>query len=109
MTNTENATPNDEREHAALSIAPHPAAWMQRIEQHPEWPLVSRMPMRLAAAIPITKFRVGNLLGLAVGQVIESAWSSAQDITLKTGNVQLFWSEFEVVEQRMAVRLTRLA
>lgn len=83
--------------------------WMQRVEQHKDWPLVSRLPMRLAAAIPVASFKVGNLLTLAVGQVIESGWSSTQDVILKAADVQLFWSEFEVVEQRMAVRLTRLA
>jgi flagellar motor switch protein FliM len=106
--NTEIAGHEDELENAAGLVA-QPLAWMQRIEQHSEWPLVSRLPIRLAAVVPIPRFRVVNLLKLAVGQVIESSWSTAQDITLKVGNVQLFWSEFEVVEQRMAVRLTRLA
>jgi hypothetical protein len=30
-------------------------------------------------------------------------------VPLTVGGVQLAWSEFEVVEQRMAIRLTRLA
>lgn len=106
--NAEIATHEDELENVPLSVA-QPLAWMQRIEQHSEWPLVSRLPIRLAAAVPVAKFRVGHLLRLAAGQVIESSWSSAQDVTVKAGDVQLFWSEFEVVEQRMAVRLTRLA
>ena len=43
------------------------------------------------------------------GQMLSSAWLSTDDVPLKIGAVQLSWSEFEVVEQRMAVRLTRLA
>jgi hypothetical protein len=82
---------------------------MATIEEHPEWPLLARLPMRLSAAIPLPGFRVRNLLGLKLGQVIPSAWPSVGDVPLKVGSVQLSWSEFEVVEQTMAIRLTRLA
>lgn len=84
-------------------------AWMQRIESHPDWPLLSRMPMRLSASIPVHQFRIANLLALKPGQLIESDWPSTQDVALHAGSVRFCWTEFEVVEQRIAVRLTRLA
>ncbi len=82
---------------------------MQRVEEHAEWPLLSQVPMRLMAAIPVTGFKVRDLLRLKAGQVVTSAWASTEDVPVKVGAVQLSWSEFEVVEGRMAVRLTRLA
>jgi flagellar motor switch protein FliN/FliY len=36
-------------------------------------------------------------------------WPDSEDVPVKVGQVQLGWSEFEVVEQQLAVRLTRLA
>lgn len=81
---------------------------MDRVEEHGDWPLLSRIPMQLTCSIPL-KFRVYDLLGLRPGQTILSEWTSTDDVPLKIGAVQLSWSEFEVVEQRMAVRLTRLA
>ena len=97
-------------DHAASSQADAQfGGWMQKIELHPDWPLLSRIPIRLSASLPLAGFKIASLLALEAGQVIESGWLSTQDIGLKAGSVQLCWTEFEVVEQRMAVRLTRLA
>ena len=82
---------------------------MATIEEHPDWPLLSRIPMRLIAGIPLPNFRVKDLVGLKSGQLLSSTWLSTDDVPLKIGSVQFSWSEFEVVEQRMAIRLTRLA
>lgn len=92
--------------HAAAATA---GAWMQRIETHPNWPLLSRLPVRLSSGVPVAHFRVANLLALEAGQIIESGWPSTQDVGLNAGSVRFCWTEFEVVEQRIAVRLTRLA
>jgi flagellar motor switch protein FliN/FliY len=52
---------------------------------------------------------VHDLLALAPGAVIESQWSHGNDLPLAAGNVQLAWTEFEVVETKLAVRVTRPA
>jgi flagellar motor switch protein FliN/FliY len=89
-------------------LAPEQASGMAAIERHPEWPLLARLPIRLRACIPLPHFRVSDLIGLSVGQTIASKWQTTEDVPLKIGTVVLSWSEFEVVEQRMSVRLTRL-
>ena len=96
---------------ATIMREPLPASVssMATIEEHPDWPLLSRIPMRLIAGIPLPNFRVKDLVGLKPGQLLSSTWLSTDDVPLKIGSVQLSWSEFEVVEQRMAIRLTRLA
>ena len=81
---------------------------MQRVEEHNAWPLLSRIPLRLTAAVPVARFKVRDLLALAAGVVVPTAWPSTEDVPLRLGHVQLSGSEFEVVEGRMAVRLTRL-
>ena len=107
--NTELAPHDADRSPSPTQELSQFGGWMQRIEQHPDWPLLSRLPIRLAAGVPLSGFTIAGLLALKAGQVIESAWPTTQDIGLKVGSVQLCWTEFEVVEQRMAVRLTRLA
>jgi hypothetical protein len=47
-------------------------------------------------------------LAIKVGQVFESLTPASEDVPVNVGQVQLGWSEFEVQEQRMALRLTRL-
>jgi flagellar motor switch protein FliN/FliY len=83
--------------------------WMERIEEHPHWLALSRLPVVLTTRIPLSAFRVRDLLQLQQGQLIRSDWSTTEDIPVKIGRVQLAWSEFEVVEESMAMRLTRLA
>jgi flagellar motor switch protein FliN len=63
----------------------------------------------LGVVVPVRTFRVRNLLALAPGHLIETRWSSGEDLPLAAGLVQLAWTEFEVVETRLAVRITRVA
>ena len=70
---------------------------------------VAQLPVELEVAVPVRDFRVRNLLSLEPGQVIETQWSPGEDMPLLAGDVQLAWSEFEVVDTQLAVRLTRLA
>ena len=67
-----------------------------------------RLPVELEVAIPLRQFRVRNLLGLQTGVLVESQWVHGDDVPLGLSNVQLAWSEFDVVETQLAVRLTRL-
>jgi flagellar motor switch protein FliM len=69
---------------------------------------VARLPVELEVAVPVRDFRVRNLLALAPGQVIETQWAHGADMPLASGDVQLAWSEFEVVDTQLAVRVTRL-
>ena len=79
------------------------------IESHAAWPMVATLPVKLDACIPLRGFKVRNLLALAGGQTIGSEWPIAEDIPLKIGKVQLCWCEFEVVDQKIALRMTRLS
>ena len=72
-------------------------------------PAVARLPVELDVAIPVRGFRVRGLLALDPGQVIETQWAHGEDMPLASGDVQLAWSEFEVIDSQLAVRVTRLA
>jgi flagellar motor switch protein FliN/FliY len=70
---------------------------------------VSRLSVELEVSVPVDEFRVRNLLALEPGQVIETHWAHDEDMPLAAGEVQLAWSEFEVIDTQLAVRVTRLA
>jgi flagellar motor switch protein FliN/FliY len=78
-------------------------------EQSTLSPLMGRLPVELEVAVPIRNFRVRTLLSLEKGKVIETQWGHGDDLPLSAGDVQLAWSEFEVIETRLAVRMTRVA
>lgn len=88
---------------------PQPRLPMSRIEEHASWQTLSQLRLAMTANVALESFKVRDLLQLAPGQVVESAWPETEDVSLIIGQVQVAWSEFEVVEQRLVVRLTRLA
>jgi flagellar motor switch protein FliN/FliY len=69
---------------------------------------MARLPVELEVALPVRDFRVRNLLALEPGQVIETEWALGEDMPLSSGLAQLAWSEFEVIDSQLGVRVTRL-
>lgn len=71
-------------------------------------PTLAALPVQLDLSIPVPKFRVQDLLSLEKGRVLETAWPATEDLPLWSGDVQFVWTEFEVIEQKLGVRITRL-
>jgi flagellar motor switch protein FliN/FliY len=82
---------------------------LQSMETHPAWPMIARMSLQMAVRISLSNFKVRDLLSLQCGQLIESVWVASEEVPLKVGALQLGWGEFELMNGRMALRLTRLA
>lgn len=72
-------------------------------------PSLALISLELDVAVPVRGFRLRDLIGLNQGQVIETQWDAGGDLPLAAGKVQLAWTEFDVVDMRLAVRITRLA
>ncbi len=82
---------------------------MTLIDQHPAWETLSQISMTMRTEVALDRFRVRDLLTLAKGQVFTSASPNTDDVPIRIGSVQLGWGEFEVIDQKMALRITRLA
>jgi flagellar motor switch protein FliN/FliY len=77
-------------------------------ESHPAWELLAGLPILLDVSVPVRKFCVRDLLALEKGAVVQSSRVASADVPLCCDGVQLCWTEFETVGQRIAVRLTML-
>jgi flagellar motor switch/type III secretory pathway protein FliN len=103
-----NSTAESAAEQALVSSAP--LREKEQAEAETEFDgTVARLPVEVDVAIPVREFRVRNLLALAPGAIIESQWNHGEDLPLAAGDVQLAWSEFEVIDSGLAVRITHLA
>lgn len=71
--------------------------------------LLPWLPCTLALDIPVVKFTVGDLLALAKGSIVETAYHQSSDLPLRVNGQLVGWTEFEVVGDRLAVRLTDLS
>ena len=57
----------------------------------------------------MVKFTVGDLLNLTQGSIVETAYHQSSDLPLRVNGQLVGWTEFEVVGERLAVRLTDLS
>ena len=89
----------------ALVPSPHPASEEGEFSGHT---VIARLPVELDVAVPVKQFRVHHLLALETGDLIQTQWANGEDLPLSAGAVQLAWTEFEVIESELAVRVTRL-
>jgi flagellar motor switch/type III secretory pathway protein FliN len=67
------------------------------------------LPCTLALDLPVVNFTVGNLLSLTNGSIVETAYHQSSDLPLRVNGQLVGWTEFEVVGERLAVRLTDLS
>jgi flagellar motor switch/type III secretory pathway protein FliN len=89
---------------AAVPVAVVPAA-----PSNDPWVRVDPLPCLLTIEISVPGFTVADLVNLEPGRVIATRWTVGQDVPLRINDALIAWSEFEVVQNRLAVRLTELA
>jgi len=70
---------------------------------------LDRLPMELHVMVRVERMRVEDLLALERGTVLATVHEHSQDVPVRCGGALLLWGEFEVIEQKLAVRVTRLA
>ena len=72
-------------------------------------PRLELLPCLLTIEISLPGFTVADLSMLSQASIIASRWTVGQDIPLRINDELIAWSEFEIVQNRLAVRLTELA
>ncbi len=77
-------------------------------DEHPSWTVLSKLPVAVTTEAALKGFCVRNLLELQKGQVFETVLPETEDVPLKASDIQVAWSEFEVVNGHLFARLTRL-
>lgn len=67
------------------------------------------LPCKLTLDVPVTQFTIANLLELAVGSIVETSCHQTSDLPLRVNNLLIGWTEFNVIGDRLAVRITEQA
>jgi flagellar motor switch/type III secretory pathway protein FliN len=73
------------------------------------WTECAELPCVLSVDLPLLTFTVRDLLQLAPGSVLETKNASGADVPVVVNAQIIGWAEFEVMGQRIAVRITELA
>jgi flagellar motor switch/type III secretory pathway protein FliN len=72
------------------------------------WAQALTLSCQLTLDLPLPGFRVADLLRLQPRSVINSHWRAGTDVSLRVNGKVIASGEFEVVGDRLAVRLTEL-
>jgi len=67
------------------------------------------LPCNLSLELPVVHFTIGDLLTLTTGSVIATSCHQTGDLPLRVNGLLIGWTEFEVIDDRLAVRMTELA
>ena len=73
------------------------------------WARMAGLPCDVAISLPVPGLRVRDLLGLAPGFVMRTTAPISADVPLWVNGQVIAWCEFEVVNERLGVRVTELA
>ena len=64
------------------------------------------LPCTLSVEVPVVRFTIADLLGLKEGVIVETGCGYTSDLPLRVNRMLIGWTEFEVVGERLAVRIT---
>lgn len=64
------------------------------------------LPCTLTLELPVVRFTIGDLLSLQKGSIVETACHHTSDVPLRVNQMLIGWTEFELVGDRLAVRIT---
>ncbi len=67
------------------------------------------LPCTLSLEVPVVGFTIGDLLALREGSIVETACHHTSDVPLRANQLLIGWTEFDVIGDRLAVRITETA
>ena len=80
-----------------------------RQDDQDQWSSVAALPTPIMVAVPLPGFRIRDMLALRPGSIVASAWRGDREVPLSAGHVEFAWVEFEVTDEALSARITRLA
>lgn len=78
-------------------------------QQPRNWRAFQLLPCHISLEIPVPGFTVSTLLRLAPNEVVNTHWLQGSDVPLRVNGKLIGWTEFEVIDDHLAARLTQIA
>jgi len=91
---------------AALTTIPKPQT--QEVSEA-AWQEVGCLRCNLGVEIRVPEFTVRELLRLEVNSLVDSRSVSSADLPVRVNGELIGWAEFELVGERLGVRITEIA
>jgi len=72
------------------------------------WGEVLELPCRLGVELEVPGFTIRDLVSLDVDSIVDTQRSEGAHVPVMVNGVMVAWAEFDVAEDRLAVRLTEM-
>ncbi len=72
------------------------------------WAHLLNLVCRVQVEISVVKFTVADLLSLEQGAIVDARHRERKNVPVLINRQMIGWAEFDVIEERLAVRLTEL-
>ena len=72
------------------------------------WPEALELPCQLTVSLEVPHFTIRDLLGLSTNAVVDTRRREGAHVPVKVNGVMVGWAEFDVIEGRLAVRMTEM-
>jgi flagellar motor switch/type III secretory pathway protein FliN len=72
------------------------------------WDEAGWLPCLISVDLPVPVFTVRDLLQLDIGAILETKIADGADVPVMVNAQLIGWAEFEIVGQKLAVRMTEL-
>jgi flagellar motor switch protein FliN/FliY len=89
---------NDDPTRATDAVQALPGIWADALD----------LPCHLYVALRVPRFTIRDLLSLSVDSVVDTHRAEGAHVPVLVNGVMVGWAEFDVIEERIAVRLTEL-
>jgi flagellar motor switch protein FliN/FliY len=73
------------------------------------WAAFQHLFCQLSVEIPVPGFTIAALLRLSANDVVNTHWLQGSDVPLHINGKLIGWTEFEVIDNHLAARLTQIA
>jgi flagellar motor switch protein FliN/FliY len=73
------------------------------------WAAFQPISCQLSLEIPVPGLTIAALLRLCANDVINTHWLQGSDVPLHVNGKLIGWTEFEVIDDHLAARLTQIA
>ena len=93
---------------SSTAITTSPAAPVTARSEEESWEQFRWLPCRLEVQLSVPALTVGDILRLEPQAVVETRWQQNADVPIRANGQLIAWAEFEALDDRLAVRITRL-
>jgi flagellar motor switch protein FliN/FliY len=72
------------------------------------WPEALELPCQLYVALEIPHFTIRDLLSLSVNSLVDTRRREGAHVPVLVNTIMVGWAEFDVIDGRLAVRMTEM-